>query len=160
MSKSRGTKATQGINGDAATLERWATNVPVSAALVGEPCPYPHHRATDWVTSTSQVICGVCHPPALEFDGIRRRGEELFDELALDARRRVIPTDRHVEDLAPRAQRLELEEQTVDLADVAPALRDLLPKATATLEDSAPAELEEAELELAADLDAALEVDP
>jgi hypothetical protein len=186
MSRSKGTKATQGINGDAAalqrwndalagdarlsprrhggnkdeqadSLQRWMGSVPASLALVGEPCPYEHHRASDWVTPTSQVICGVCHPPAAEFDGIQRRDEDGFDELALEARERVIPRDRHVEDLEPRAQRLELEQDgdTVDAETIAPALRNLLRDSTRTLE----AGLEDLEAELAEGLDAALEVD-
>lgn len=33
------------------------------------------HRGTDWRTPDSPGwTCGVCHPPAIEFEGIRRRG--------------------------------------------------------------------------------------
>ena len=29
------------------------------------PCPYPHHRSSDWRSSKSGLrVCGICHPPA------------------------------------------------------------------------------------------------
>ena len=108
--RSRGTKATQGINGDAANLSRWMDAVGrshaptgeashyepagLTAAQVGAACGYAHHRPQDWVTPESQVKCGVCHPPILEFDGIRRRGEDGFDELAEAAASRIVKVAR------------------------------------------------------------------
>lgn len=74
MSRSRGTKETQGINGDAAELQRM---LDVAARLTGggaDVCPYPRHRGADWrlvigtdgqpTVEGSPVTCGVCHPPA------------------------------------------------------------------------------------------------
>lgn len=34
----------------------------------------PEHRRTDWRTPAAPGwTCGLCHPPAIEFDGIERR---------------------------------------------------------------------------------------
>lgn len=64
MSRSRGTRETQGVNGDAAVLQRW-----LEAAGAGDgvtPCPYVRHRVSDWRRSPEHPwVCGVCHPPAV-----------------------------------------------------------------------------------------------
>lgn len=64
--RSQGTKETQGINGDAAGLQRWmevvATSVPTGTIAA---CPYPRHRRADWrLAAGGPVMCGLCHPPA------------------------------------------------------------------------------------------------
>lgn len=91
--RSQGTKATQGINGDAAALQRRMTEAARFVRKL-EPCPYERHRPTDWVTPTSQVTCGICHPPAAAFPGILRRGAAGFDELAAAASARVTAAPR------------------------------------------------------------------
>ncbi len=92
--KSQGTKETQGINGDAAALQRQMGAVLKFAGRIGEPCAYERHRPTDWVTPESQVTCGICHPPAAEFPGITRRHADGFDELAAAAAARVVAVAR------------------------------------------------------------------
>jgi hypothetical protein len=60
----KGTKDTQGINGDAIALQRWLAAAGGGSAEL-TPCPYPQHRGTDWqLTPAHPVMCGVCHPPA------------------------------------------------------------------------------------------------
>lgn len=70
--RSQGTKETQGINGDAAILQRWAGAVAggrVRTEAPLEPCPYPHHRGADWrLASGGPIVCGICHPPAAGLD--------------------------------------------------------------------------------------------
>lgn len=64
MSRSLGTHATQGINGDATTLQKW---LDIAMRFAGPPevCPYPRHRRTDWrLKGGGPVVCGTCHPPA------------------------------------------------------------------------------------------------
>jgi hypothetical protein len=70
MSRSQGTAATQGVNGDAILLQRRLAAVP-AALLDGAaaPCPYPDHRPSDWrLTAGGPLVCGVCHPPATGLD--------------------------------------------------------------------------------------------
>jgi hypothetical protein len=64
--RSQGTKETQGINGDAARLQRKQHAALAFVTDDGDPCPYPHHRITDWRLTLDHVnvVCGVCHPPA------------------------------------------------------------------------------------------------
>lgn len=93
--KSRGTKETQGINGDAAALQNRLAAMARRGGQIGAPCSYSRHRSTDWITPESQVVCGICHPPAAEFDGIVRRGEPGFDDLAAAARTRIFPAPDH-----------------------------------------------------------------
>lgn len=66
MSRSLGTKETQGINGDAAALQRkFAAMAAASTGTTADPCPYEHHRETDWrLVDSPHVVCGACHPPA------------------------------------------------------------------------------------------------
>lgn len=68
--RSQGTRATQGINGDAAALVR-AYDVALTFAAAGrelpaQPCPYPRHRGLglDWTGDGPRLVCGYCHPPA------------------------------------------------------------------------------------------------
>ena len=65
MGRSKGTKGTQGVNGDAALLSK---QLDAAARFVGElqPCPYQRHRSlgTDGLNAGGRVICGVCRPPA------------------------------------------------------------------------------------------------
>jgi hypothetical protein len=72
--KSQGTKETQGINGDAAALQRRLAAVAASSGGGAiKPCPYPYHRATDWrLAQGGPIVCGVCHPPASGLDVTRR----------------------------------------------------------------------------------------
>lgn len=86
--KSQGTKQTQGVNGDAAALQQQLEKAARATLGDGNPCPFPRHRPTDWVTPISQLTCGICHPAAAEFPGIARRGDDGFDELADAARLR------------------------------------------------------------------------
>lgn len=59
-----GTKATQGINGEAAALQRFGGAV-MAYASSSSVCPYPGHRGRDWrLAAGGPVVCGVCHPPA------------------------------------------------------------------------------------------------
>ena len=61
--KSRGTKETQGINGDAANLQRFLDAVPL--VVTDAPCPFAVHRGQDWcLQAGGPVVCGVCHPAA------------------------------------------------------------------------------------------------
>lgn len=64
--KSQGTKETQGINGDAAALQRKLdAMIAVAPAGAAAVCPYPRHRGSDWrLTAEHPVRCGVCNPPA------------------------------------------------------------------------------------------------
>lgn len=63
--RSKGTKATQGINGEAAMHQRRLHLVQRFAVGPGEVCSYPAHRGEDWkLASGGPVVCGVCHPPA------------------------------------------------------------------------------------------------
>lgn len=64
----RGTKDTQGINGEAALLQRFGGAV-MAFAGSADLCPYPAHRPTDWRLKGERAserlpTCGVCHPPA------------------------------------------------------------------------------------------------
>lgn len=60
----RGTKSTQGINGEAALLKRFTNAVAVTGGPAA-PCPYDEHRATDWqLAEGGPRTCGICHPPA------------------------------------------------------------------------------------------------
>lgn len=71
--KSQGTKETQGINGNAAALQERLARVSLGGGVLRAPCPYRHHRATDWrLTAGGPVVCGVCHPPAAGLDVTRR----------------------------------------------------------------------------------------
>jgi hypothetical protein len=78
VSRSKGTKETQGINGDAARLgDRMAAALAV-VGVTGDPCPYPRHRETDWRTGPEKHwTCGVCHPPAAEWLVGERRVDDL-----------------------------------------------------------------------------------
>lgn len=73
--RSLGTKETQGINGDAARLQRM---LEISAAMMdgpADPCPYERHRASDWRLSAEHpVVCGICHPPAAGWENVERVG--------------------------------------------------------------------------------------
>jgi len=148
MRPRKGTKATQGTNAEASSLERWTASVGgrlaslSSAALA--PCPYPRHRPSDWVTPIGPLVCGICHPPAAEFDGIRRRGEEGFDELVAQAAARVVRS-------ASLPDGEPVEEEAIDLEDLAVRL----PKAARNLADA----LDGAAAELDLGLDAALQAD-
>lgn len=163
MSRSRGTKATQGINGDAANLQRWmSAGASVEAgtfAIRTEACQYPHHRRSDWVTPESQLICGVCHPPAAEYEGITRRGEQGFDELVVAASSRILrrPASATLEALAQRELELEDEDEAALEALDLEALAQQLPNAAATLEANRAATTERRAQELEAELDAGLD---
>lgn len=147
--RSQGTKETQGINGDARNLSKWLAAAPASSsAALSEPCPYPHHRPADWITPKTVLTCGVCHPPAVEFAGVRRRDEDGFAALVA-SRRVVIRGDRHVDAAGPRTEPLELDAQE---------LAATFPSAVRTLEAQA-LEVERDEEALDAELDAALEGD-
>lgn len=63
--KSKGTKQTQGINGDAAALQSKMDTALKYSGISEDSCPYPAHRQTDWrLEDQVLVVCGVCHPPA------------------------------------------------------------------------------------------------
>lgn len=66
----RGTKSTQGINGEAALLGRFngaVSNIPLIGTA--QPCPYDHHRTSDWrLSAGGPTVCGICHPPAAGLD--------------------------------------------------------------------------------------------
>jgi hypothetical protein len=80
VSRSKGTKETQGINGDATNLQRM---LELAAKFGGDrpmdPCPYDRHRSTDWRGSEEHPwVCGICHPPAAEWlVGERRASADL-----------------------------------------------------------------------------------
>lgn len=63
--RSKGTAATQGINGDAAILQRWLGAVGLGDGSLA-PCSYDRHRPFDWTSRAGLVQCGICHPPAAE----------------------------------------------------------------------------------------------
>ena len=59
-----GTKATQGINGEAELLQRQQSAV-LGFVRGTDPCSYATHRGADWMLEEGgPVVCGVCHPPA------------------------------------------------------------------------------------------------
>jgi hypothetical protein len=37
-------------------------------------CPYPQHRASDWLADGGRIVRGVCHPPAPD-TALRRASE-------------------------------------------------------------------------------------
>lgn len=64
--KSQGTKETQGINGDAAMLQRKLAAAATATSGDGAPCPYANHRGSDWRLSDEHpLVCGICHPPSV-----------------------------------------------------------------------------------------------
>lgn len=76
--KSLGTKETQGINGDAAALQRRMDSAlaAVGAVQTGA-CAYPRHRGSDWrLAAGGPLVCGVCHPPAPGLDIVNHQEDD------------------------------------------------------------------------------------
>jgi GrpB-like predicted nucleotidyltransferase (UPF0157 family) len=93
----QGTRATQGVNGEAGLLQRQQAAalkvVPLdgSGAEQGDPCGYERHRATDWTCAdTGFIVCGVCHPPGVPADvEVFVRGTHGFRRAVAARRRRL-----------------------------------------------------------------------
>lgn len=86
----QGTKLTQGINGQAAQLQRQldsALNTTLRSKIVYEPCGYETHRPHHAVWADGPLICTACHPNPRP--GYVLRGQPGFDELAEAARARM-----------------------------------------------------------------------
>ena len=105
MARSKGTKATQGVNGDAAVLSK---QLDAAARFAGElqPCPYQRHRSlgTDWLNAGGRVICGVCRPPAR---GLKVR--------LVEAQAPSVPVD--VAPRGPREGAVRLLDRALDVFD-------------------------------------------